>query len=232
MFKAMVSKELRETLGIMAMVLVACLLFFSGAINAVFRIFGGSADALNALDYYCYQGYVPFAQDAFSMERFCWVCAAVAIALGLRQTLGESIHGTYAFLFHRPTERRRLIATKLLVGLAVYLASGSILILVYGLWAATPGTHASPFEWSMTATTWAALVEMALIYFAAFLSGLRPARWFGTRLLPLAAVVPLIARAFPEPFCTGSAWHLVVVLVVDAWMIVAILFVARTRDYS
>jgi hypothetical protein len=39
-------------------------------------------------------------------------------------------------------------------------------------------------------------------------------------------------QSFPDPFRTGSAFHLLVVLVANAWMIAVILFVARTRDYS
>ena len=50
-----------------------------------------------------------------------------------------------------------------------------------------PGKHASPFFWWMTATAWEAWGVIAIVYLAAFLAGIRPARWFGTRLLPLAA---------------------------------------------
>jgi hypothetical protein len=231
MFRAMALKELRETVWIMLLVLAVCLLFFGGTIESIFRVFGANVEVQTSLTLYNAVNYVPFVTDCH-VEHFYWICAAVAVALGLRQTLGESIGGTYPFLLHRPTYRYRLMGVKLLVGLAVYLACGSILILAYGLWAGVPGHHASPFEWSMTVTTWAALVEMALIYLAAFLSGLRPARWFGTRLLPLAAAVPLVFNLFPYPFRTGSVLHLCTVLVVGAWVTMVIVFVARTRDYS
>ncbi len=49
---------------------------------------------------------VPFVNDGFFYGCFVLISAATAIALGLRQTLGESIHGTYPFLFHRPADRR------------------------------------------------------------------------------------------------------------------------------
>jgi hypothetical protein len=231
MLKSLALKELRETIGILLLVLATCLVAFGGIVNSAFQVFGANESVLFS-GYYISQGYVPFARDPSSLERFYWVCAAAAIALGLRQTLGESIHGTYPFLFHRPIGRRQVIGVKLAIGLAVYLVCGSMMILAYGLWAATPGTHASPFAWSMTATAWAAMIEMSLIYFAAFLSGIRPGRWFGTRLLPLVAVVPLIVNVFPEPFRTGSFLHLFTILVADAWTIAAILFVAQTRDYS
>jgi hypothetical protein len=231
MFKAMAIKELRETLGITLVVLGVCVLLFGGALTEAFQMFGTNAYFLPVY-HECGKEYVPFVEDPLFVSRFNWICAAMAIALGFRQTVGESMHGTYLFLFHRPTDRCRLIGVKLLVGLAMYLMCGAVGITVYGLWAATPGKHVGPFEWSMTETAWMALLEMTLFYFSAFLSGIRPGRWFGTRLLPLAAVIPLTANVFPEPFRTGDALHLFAALAAGAWMIVAILFVARTRDYS
>ena len=39
----------------------------------------------------------------------------------------------------------------------------------------------------MTAWAWQLWLCMPLVYLGAFLSGIRPARWFGTRLMPLVA---------------------------------------------
>jgi hypothetical protein len=160
----------------------------------------------------------------------------MTIALGYRQTLSESTHHTYPFLFHRPAGRRWLIGMKLFVGLGLYLVCGASVIVAYGLWAATPGKHASPFEWSMTVPTWMILFQMTMLYLGAFLSGIRPGRWFGTRLLPLFAVVLLgfltCSITSFVPFGSKLVLPVVVTLVADVWLIVTILFVARTRDYS
>jgi hypothetical protein len=231
MFRAMALKELRETVWITVPVLVVCYLVFGGVLGSAFEAFGARMSILS-FGYRYSQNWVPFVDDYASYDQLYWLCAAVAVGLGLRQTLGESISGTYPLLFHRPVCRNWLIGVKLGVGVSLYLICGSIPILAYGVFAATPGNHASPFEWSMTVPAWAAMLEMALFYFAAFLSGLRPGRWFGSRLLPLAAVVPLLINVFPEPFRTGWVVHLLAVMAVDVWMIAAIFYVSETRDYS
>ena len=128
--------------------------------------------------------------------------------LGLRQTVGESIHGTWMFLLHRPVGWTRLIGVKLLVGVALYLVCGAAAILVYAWWAATPGTHASPFEWSMTVPTWKVWIVMPIVYLGgAFLSGMRPARWVGTRLL----------AAWPPPACWPLSCQFSLVAGVRSW---------------
>jgi hypothetical protein len=226
MFRAMAIKELRETVWIVLLVLGAIALLFHGMLGDVIGL-----DFLSRRSYDT-QNYVPFVQDELFYVQFLWVCGLVTLALGFRQTLGESIHHTYPFLFHRPAGRRWLIGMKLLVGLGLYFALGATLILTYGLWAATPGKHASPFEWSMTVPAWAALIEMTPLYLGAFLSGIRPGRWFGTRLLPLVAVAPTLMVAMADAFTAWSVMDLAIICTVDALFIVTILFVAQTRDYS
>ena len=129
---------------------------------------------------------VPFVDGNF-LGFFIAFSAALAVVLGLRQTVVESHRGTWLFLLHRPVGMRRVIAAKLAVGGGLYLACGAVAILTYAAWALLPGKHASPFLWWMTAWSWEAWGVIAVVYLAAFLAGLRPGRWFGTRLLPLAA---------------------------------------------
>ena len=100
---------------------------------------------------------------------------------------------------------------------------------LYAWWAAVPGHHPSPFEWSMTGRAWRLVFLMPLLYLGAFLSGLRPARWFGTRLLPLvaAAVFLLLLNILPW-------WLLSFLLAVLLYGMLAanVCYVARTRDYA
>ena len=122
-----------------------------------------------------------------------------------------------------------MIAAKLLVGVVVYLVCAAAATLAYAWWAATPGTHASPFEWSMTVQTWKVWIAMPLVYLGAFLSGIRPGRWVGTRLLPLAAagaVTGLVLFLPWWPVCGLGMIALSSVVLVGN-----ILFVARARDY-
>jgi hypothetical protein len=225
MFKAMAMKELREVRGIGLLALAAQVYLAVAAVNPRLFLPGDRSP-------------VPFVDDGFFLGWFVLISVATAIALGLRQTLGESIRGTYPFLLHRPAERRWLIGTKLLVGLAVSLTTGIVSILGYALWAATPGTHASPFEWSMTVPTWQMWLSMTPAYLGAFLTGIRPGRWYG-RAFTLAAgctiAVATVAAGIPLEAYIGSVMALVapfaIALAGDLWLTSAILFTAKTRDY-
>jgi hypothetical protein len=118
---------------------------------------------------------------------------------------------------------------KILVGAALYLCCSAIAILAHGLWAATPGTHASPFYWSMTGPTWEVCLSMVILYLGAFLSGIHPGRWRGTRLLPLIAsgALVLFIAWIPWSWPCGLAATLLASLV----LIWTVFFVAEARDY-
>jgi hypothetical protein len=229
MFRAMVWKELRGIRGIALLALAVYALLLSSTVMPsatsgmpLVAFFGGGRDAPD----------VPFVYDNF-LGHYCWISFLMAIAIGLQQTLSESGRGTYLLLLHRPARRRWLIGMKLFVGLATYLICGATPILVYGGWAAT---HAMLFEWSMTLTCWRLWFAMTLPYLGAFLTGIRPGRWYGSRLLPLLAIaLPMFVSEVVLADSTrpsGPLWYCVALLVIDVWMIAAIFFVARTRDFS
>jgi hypothetical protein len=219
-FRAMAMKELRETRGIALLTLAA-----------YFLLVATLASPWGARMRYIWP---PFTSDGAWYGWFISISGAMAMILGLRQTLGESIPGVYPFLLHRPAGRCWLIGVKLFVGLTLYLLCAVLPILAYGIWAATPGTHPDPFEWSMTMPTWNFWFGMTLVYLGAFLAGIRPGRWYRSRILPLAAgpflltilMVPAFQFALAE-----SLWPCLIILALDAWMIAMILFVVRTRDY-
>ena len=66
-----------------------------------------------------------------------------------------------------------------------------------------------------------------LVYLGAFSSGIRPARWIGSRLLPLIAVVA------PAVFVDNTSWlaGLPVLGLLSAAFISDILFEVPTRDF-
>jgi hypothetical protein len=216
---ALVYKEFRETLGIATLGLIALLAVTAAQVglNPVPGMFGLGSRT----------GSIPFVSSSFGT--WFWLAAAgLAIALGFRQSIGDFWNDAQLFLLHRPVSRARIYATKLAVGLAVYLACALVALLGYALWAATPGTHASPFEWSMTAPSWATLLTMTTVYLGAFLAGIRPAAWFGTRLSPLVAALVL---AWLISFC-WLAVAVVLVLAVNVWLMGAILTVVESRNFS
>jgi hypothetical protein len=218
MTSALVYKEVRETLGIAALGLAALLVV--AACGMGFSPVPGLLQQR--------PGTIPFLSDSFD-ARLMLVAAGLALALGFWQSIGDFRGDAQLFLLHRPVSRRRIYAVKLVTGLAIYIFCGVATILLYSAWAATPGTHASPFAWSMTAGAWKTWLAMSAVYLGAFLSGVRPAAWLGTRLAPLAAAsATLILIAAPLPY--AGNWALIVLA--DFTLAASIFFVVANRDFA
>jgi hypothetical protein len=177
MLKALVIKELRESAGIVAL----------AALAAAFVVTNLAGLPLVPFDVIQSGGF-PFVNDAFT-RLLALVVGGAAIALGLKQTAWESAYNTYQFLLHRPLSRKLVFGTKLTIGTMLVLALGGLMIFIYAAWAAGLGSSPTPFFWSMTSKAWQTLAGLLLVYLGAFLSGIRPANWFGTRLAPLIAGV-------------------------------------------
>jgi hypothetical protein len=220
MIQALVAKELREVAVIALLALAAhlvCVVSMTGS-----EAFGWVPLGPGRLNE------IPFVGDTFA-SCFWMISAAFCLVLGFYQTLPEDSRETYRLLLWRPTTREAIFAVKFLVGLAVFWSVSAIPILLLGAWAATPGNHPSPFEWSMTAPAWWVWLTAPIFYLGAFVSGLRPARWFGTRLTPLLASILLLVVV------QGFAWSPVGLLALGAVVFLFagdVLWVARERDFA
>jgi hypothetical protein len=222
--KALAWKELREILVILA---AALAWYLALTVNAM------GAKAFNWVPVMPQGTHgIPFVGDGDFAAVHTLISAIFAMALGFRQSAWESSRGTYLFLLHRPIRRETVFLIKLSAGSAVYLLCASVPILLYAWWAILPGHHASPFEWSMTGPTWRMTFLMLLLYLGSFVSGLRPARWFGTRLLPLAG--SLMILLILNTLLSGSMWYLglPLALILYALFIANICFVAHVRNYA
>jgi len=171
------------------------------------------------------RNYYPFLGDDFRFQ-FGLVAVALAASIGLWQSLGDQWGGAHLFLLHRPVSRRQLVGAKLALGLAAYLAVAAVPIKLYAAWARAPGSFAGPFFWSMTSETWRTHAAGAAVYLGAFVAGLRPASWFGTRLAPLAAG---LLAVFPLAMFRWLVF-LPSLLVVCAALVSLAIFVATERD--
>ncbi len=216
MLKALVIKELRESAGIVALAGLAVIYALSELTG--FRLLRWGGRSLSTY---------PFVYD--QLLYYISLCiGGLAIALGMKQTAWELGQGTIFFLFHRPVSRTRLIACKLAVGLACVLLLSSMLILIYTWWAATPGHVAGPFFWSMTERSWQLWLAIPLVYLGAFLSGIRPGKWFGSRLAPLVASAGITGLAVYMPWIWLT---LLISLTAAALFVVCIFYYVRRRDY-
>jgi len=222
--KALAWKELRDLFVIMAVALAWYLVLAVNAMGA--KAFNWVPVIPNGT-----MG-IPFLDGGFS-DVHTLISAFFAIALGFRQSAWESSRGTYLFLLHRPLRREAIVFIKLTTGATVFLLCGSLPVLLYAWWASLPGHHAGPFEWSMTGPTWRSLFLLVLLYLGAFLSGLRPARWFGTRLLPLVGSLLILVILYAMLPAWGW-WYLgfPLALVLCGLLIGNICFVARVRAYA
>ncbi len=230
MLKALAVKELRETawMGGVALAVYAWIVWRLMQSEAEPGLAARGLTATEAL-WGTARGQIPFVSGQF-LTWLVIVSVCLCIALAMRQTVGESRGGTFPLLLFRPASRERIIAAKLAAGVWLLLLCSAVPLLVYAAWAATPGTHASPFEWSMTVPAWKMWFSAPLLYLGAFLCGIRPARWIGTRLLPFVAVAFLVFLGQILPLTWP--WLLLAALLVGALLVANILFVARTRDFS
>jgi ABC-type transport system involved in multi-copper enzyme maturation permease subunit len=220
MWKALAFKEIRDVLPIVCIALIAYLACIACLMGyPVF--FGAFSDETWGTPFLDYQikAFISIISIGFT------------IALGFWQTVAENTRGTWLFLLHRPASQRTIIGVKLAVGASVYLVVSAIPILVYALWAATPGTHPSPFAWWMTEAMWYGWLFPVMVYFGAFLSGVRPARWYGSRLMPLLAVALLATLLGQIPYRYWS-WGIAAILIVSLIDIYVILYSCKTRDFS
>jgi hypothetical protein len=219
--RALAFKELREVFGITAVAL-------GGYLALLVSLVGGKVfDWVPGMPAGTRE--VPFTGGGFA-DFFTFVSVLFAVALGFRQSAWESSRGTFLFLLHRPLRREAVFLVKLATGVAVLLASSALPVVLYAWWAAVPGHHPSPFAWSMTDPAWRLVALTPLLYLGALLSGLRPARWFGTRLLPLAAAVVVVVLLDALPWSWGVSFPLA--LVVYGLLVANVCFVARVRDYA
>lgn len=227
MLKSMIRKEIRELLPITGIAILAQFVMVSAEAGVKWlpmMLISGLWDMT---------GTIPFVSDGSFVINFV-IGALAAIVLGLWQTMVESRGGTLLFLLHRPISREAILGAKMLVGVILTLLIIWVPILGYAIWAATPGTHASPFYWSMTGWAWKLSLLWPLIYLGAFLCGLRSARWYASRYWPLIAALiclPILNLLFWPGSWVGLMMPLGVVAVM-AGFVLAILNVGRARDYS
>lgn len=220
MWKAMIWKECRECAVLAGLGAVVMLVLTAGAVHHSFAFYNFGDTS------------IPFVFEGYST--FMFVVCTFGWLLGLQQTFWESKQKTWLFLLHRPMQRENIIQSKLLAGLAVYLLITVVPLLIYCFWAATPGTHASPFSWSYTERWWRVILGGVVFYEAGFFCGLRPGRWFGSRLIPLLGTNLLMAtlQSLIESWVIPPWVGYVATILIAIVFYVQLLDQARAQEYS
>jgi len=228
MLVAIVRKECRELLPFIVLALVVQVLDLCRATGMYLGVISNLLNMVDRSD-----PSLPFINDSFCYWSLV-VSGLLAVTMGLWQTMWESSRGTFQFLLHRPIARQCILGVKLSVGLTIGFLIAITPILYYALCAATPGHVTGPFYWSMTARIFLLTTLIPLAYLAAFLSGLRRARRFGSRFFPLftAILFGVAIHALADSLPGWEPLLLTVVVAVDACYLLAILHVAATSDFS
>jgi hypothetical protein len=226
MYPALIKKELREMALFGALAVIAHLILISGLMGL------GAFREMPVLLWFSFipQGgrELPLIGGSF-LSNFTIVSGFFAVMLAFRQTFWENAGRTDASLFQRPIYRDAVIIVKILTGLGFFFLCSSVPIFVYSLWAATPGNSPSPFEWSMTGPAVRIMLCTMLLYLGMFLTMLRPARWFATKIFPLIACGVLAAGLTQFPW--WRPWGVLLLLMATGLLIANSCHVARARDY-
>jgi hypothetical protein len=124
----------------------------------------------------------------------------MGVGLACLQILPERTRDRWAFFIHRPADRFALFAGKGVAGISLLLAATVIPFVGASLWASTPGHIAGPFDWGMTEAGFADIAVGIVFYFAGLLAAVRPACWYGSRLIPIPAAIvcAVLCSVVPE----------------------------------
>jgi ABC-type transport system involved in multi-copper enzyme maturation permease subunit len=213
--KALILKELRENLKLAALGLfIFALILVLFAINHL-QMMKSLAAGAPPQSYTIMQ---PLASPGFwSMTGF--FCAIYAAVLGWFQIHNERHRDLWAFLVHRPATRTEIFLGKTIAGLILYLLAFILPLTGYAIWALVPGNVAAPFEWIMLQPIAAQFLAGIVYYFAGMLTGLRQARWYGSRALGLGAALIVSMSLVSE----NRLWQsLSIILICSVLLVIAV----------
>lgn len=187
MFRVLFLKELREIWWIGLPVLFVMLYGVAVEVDFGRRPYGQGYGFLRYTDADAHHA-VPLIDSTFAKSILLWG-GLFSGGLGLWQTFRETQSRTWHFLLYRPVNRLVILWSKVMAAAALFGVVVLVPALGVTLWAATPGAHAAPFRWSLTAPVWYAVGACPATYFAGLFAGLRHSHAIGCRWWPLIATV-------------------------------------------
>ena len=152
--------------------------------------------------------------DAYYLGKLTYVCYGLALALGFLMSWKETVRQTWAFLQHRPTWRGQVLTAKLLAGAILYVGPLLPPFLFLAYWSSVPGHYPGPWAIELVYPGLETMTRGYVLFLGAFLCGIRPARWYATRFVPLAGAIVLVApTAWSQYWVTVCVFTLLAVIV-------------------
>jgi len=112
----------------------------------------------------------------------------IAFFLGLYQCFSESSKGGTAFLIQRPVSLSRIFWSKVLVGVGAAIVTAGVPFIAQDSWRIYSNRFPSPAHWNFGEIAYCILFA-PVAWFAASLVAHRPAKWWGSRLMPVVALI-------------------------------------------
>ncbi|HVT79419.1 MAG TPA: hypothetical protein VHM90_02080 [Phycisphaerae bacterium] len=137
------------------------------------------------------------------------------LIVGFVQFIVEARPARYGLLIHRPASRSAIFAAKTIIGIAAYLLAMLVPLWLALMWASNPANLPLPFTWNMALAPVADVLSGIPFYFAGVLVAQRAdARWYGSRLVPVAGLVLAVLGNVAAPhFGWSVLWTMVAAIV-------------------
>ncbi|MBC7820749.1 MAG: hypothetical protein IAG10_28015 [Planctomycetaceae bacterium] len=171
---------------------------------------------------------------------FGFVTAGFAGLLGLVMASDDSLRGTWQFVLFRPISRRRYIVTKLLTGAVLVVLTPLVPVTLFLEWEYGSGRLGVPWDvtaWQIPAE---AIGWSVPIFLSGFLSSIRVASWWWSRLWPLVTTCVLgmwfwlacLEESFPDALTPSPIQFWGLCVLVSAALVVLIFDEMERREFS
>lgn len=194
-----------------------------------------SLPTLSGYSYYSGECILAKTDDA---TWYALLTGAFGIWLGMSMARRDSRGKLWQFSLFRPISRRTYFVTKLIVGALLSAIVPLVPLIAYFIWLRQPGVLLGPFDWSFVIPTGEIWIWSPVMFLAAFLAGLRDARWWWSRCWPIASVVGACFFVWFLPIAQGETYDVPLFVIGGVWCLFvfslasSILSVAQEQDFS
>jgi hypothetical protein len=161
---------------------------------------------------------------------FGLVGCALALALGFLQSFWDFSEARSGYVLHRTITRNELLRGKILAGAIIYGIVMSVPMILFAIYFARKGPQELPLRPMQLLPTIIFVVLAFFLYLATIQTVLRPARYFGTKLLPLMA--PLFGVGIYGLWASENnttAWLIMLIIATVFALSTAVAFIEKLK---